>query len=137
MRRVLVLRGVGCLTGLILVVAGLAAVPMNLDPTDDANFASVTFVNNTKSQAELLTCSGDGSDCHSLGNLMPGDTQEQSVAFGDFTSAFQVHPRGSQPAWLVISLPEHTEGSVFWIGDATSSLYVLSPDHGRPRIKAS
>lgn len=107
----------------------------HLDPTDDSNFASVSFRNNTAHNAELFTCQADGRGCHSEGFVPPGTDVPQRVAFGNFVSLFKVREEGRPESWLVLSLPRHTEGSVFWLSDASTSRTVPSPDHGEPHLK--
>lgn len=119
---------------ILLAALSLVGCRFDPDPTDDRGFASVSFLNDTDHKVELFDC-GDGNDCHSLGSSDPGDSWEQEVSFGTGTSLFQVRHHGQPKRWLVLSLPRHTEGSVYWIGDASASRTVVSPDHGKPHLK--
>ncbi|GHI10457.1 hypothetical protein Scel_87780 [Streptomyces cellostaticus] len=99
-----------------------------MDPTDPANFSSVTFVNDTDSPAVLFEC-GDsrGRDCHDMsGRLAPKERCEQRVYWGAGPDPWQVRDaRGRIIGWLVVSAPRRESGAVYDLGDA-------EPQPGKP-----
>lgn len=122
-------------TILLLGITAIAGCAFDGDPTDDHNFAYVTFVNNTSAMFRLASCGEDGTDCHDEGSFPPADRYTMDVSWGIGASLFKLARPRHQPLWLGLKLPHATAGNEFWFGDASRNRTTISPNHGHVHPK--